>query len=287
MVIALTGSRGFIGSRMKEYLLSLGHEVFEVQGDIKECKLPVVEGMMHFAANMGGVGYFSQKQFSPIIDNALMDMRVIDHCQKHNIRLLYPSSACCYPTYEMEKGTPLSEKLLTLPHQPDQMYGFEKLFITLLTGFSSFDLRTVILHTIYGEGQEFTGQKAKFPPQICHKFATQDQIEVWGTGEQTRTFLYISDALKMMAEVFFAPEYLGPVNISHEREVSVKEIVSILSKHTGKTNIVFDSTKPTGPLRRAVDMSLFNRHYTTRPEVSIEEGFITLYENIKHQTTRS
>ena len=283
MKIAITGHRGFIGSHVARRLEKMGHHVIRVQGDVRDVQLPAAEGFMHFAAKMGGVGFFSVQQFEPILDNVLMDARVIRHCRDQGSRLLFPSSACVFPVSLMDAGVALSEDLLEVPAEPDQMYGLEKLFITRLAEHADFDFRVPILHTVYGEGQDFVGDRVKFPPQICHKFATADQILVWGDGRQTRTFLHIDDATEMLLEIFFAPQYHGPVNVSHPREVSVREVVDALAEHTGRTDITFDQTKPTGPLRRPVDNSKYNSLYAWRPLVDMEEGFTRLYESIRSE----
>ncbi len=235
---------------------------------------------MHFAAKMGGVGFFSTQQFVPILDNLLMDARVIDHCRSHGSRLLFPSSACAYPVRFMDEGLPLREDMLDDLADPDQMYGMEKLCITRLSRYADFDFRVAVLHTIYGEGQDYVGDRVKFPPQICYKFATAHSVEVWGDGNQTRTFLHIDDATEMLVEIFFNERYHGPVNVSHPQEVSVRQIIDVLSAYTGRTDIFYDSTKPTGPTRRPVDNSKFNSHYHWRPRVPVADGFVRLYEHI-------
>lgn len=285
MRIAVTGHRGFLGSHMVAQLDSLGYDVVVVEGDVREAELPVVDGFMHFAATMGGVGFFSKAQFTPVLDNLLMDARVIQHCQKHCIRLLYPSSACAYPVSRMEEGVALHEELLWEPAEPDQMYGMEKLCVTRLARYADFDFRVPVLHTVYGEGQAYISAKVKFPPQICYKFATQSPVEVWGSGAQTRTFLHINDAIVMLLEVFMANNYHGCVNVSHPREVSVREVVDVLARHTGKSDIVFNTTMPTGPMRRLVDNTKFYAHYKHRPRVDIEEGFVRLYDHIAQEVT--
>lgn len=287
MEIAITGHRGFIGAHVAKRLELMGHNVIRVEGDVRTVELPAAEGFMHFAAKMGGVGFFSTQQFVPILDNLLMDARVINHCRTTGSRLLFPSSACAYPVHLMNAGVPLQEAMLDDPADPDQMYGMEKLCITRLAEFADFDFRVAVLHTIYGEGQEFHGSRVKFPPQICYKFATADPIEVWGDGRQTRTFLHIDDATEMLIEIFFNANYFGPVNVSHPQEVSVREIVDVLAGHTGRTDISFDPTKPTGPMRRPVDNSKFNAHYKWRPQVEIRQGFTRLYEHIVHETGRA
>ena len=283
MEIAITGHRGFIGSHVASRLEMMGHEVVRVEGDVRSVDLPETEGFMHFAAKMGGVGYFSTQQFAPILDNVFMDARVLDHCRKIGAKLLFPSSACAYPVPLMEKGISLSEEMLDYPAEPDQMYGMEKLFITRLAEHADFDIRIAVLHTVYGEGQDFVGSRVKFPPQICHKFAFAERVEVWGDGSQTRTFLHIDDATEMLLEIFFDTNYYGPVNVSHPQEVSVREIVDVLSEHTGRRDVYFNKDKPTGPMRRPVDNSKFYSHYAWRPRVQINEGFTRLYDHILGQ----
>lgn len=279
----MTGHKGFIGSHVARRLEAMGHGVLRIQGDVREVDLPVVDGFFHFAAKMGGVGYFSTNQFEPILDNLVMDARVIRHCRDTGARLLYPSSACAYPVRMMSEGIPLSEDLLQVPAEPDQMYGMQKWCITRLSEHADFDLRVAILHTIYGEGQDYVGSRAKFPPQICYKFAAADTVEVWGDGRQTRTFLHIDDATEMLLEIFFDERYHGPVNVSHPLEVSVNEVVDALSALTGRTDITYDTTKPTGPSRRPVDNTKFNSHYQYRPRIDIANGFTRLYKHIAQQ----
>jgi len=281
MEIVVTGHKGFIGRNIVKRLRSLSHTVITVNGDLRTCELPIGDGLIHLAANMGGVGFFTSEQFDPILDNMIMDARVLRHCQENDMRLFYPSSACAYPLTAMNMGIELDELLLDAPYEPDQMYGFEKLFITKLSDYSNFDMRVGILHTIYGEGQEFEGKRAKFIPQICYKFATEDEIEVWGDGEQTRTFLHIDDAVEMILEVFFSDEYFGPVNISSNKEVKINDVVKILSNLSGKDNIRYDKSKPVGPVRRAVDMSKFYANYKSRPMISLEKGLEQVFDYVK------
>lgn len=281
MAIIVTGHRGFIGRNILKRLQSMRYKVITINDDLRYCKLPKADGVIHLASNMGGVGFFTTEQFYPILDNVIMDSRIIEHCRKHKMRLFYPSSACAYPVSTMNTGIKLTEDLLEEPFEPDQMYGLEKLFITKLAEHADFDFRVGVLHTVYGKGQEYESCKAKFLPQICYKFATQNEIEVWGDGEQTRTFLHISDAVEMILEVFFSNNYFGAVNISSSLEIKIKEVINILSELSGKTNIKYNKTKPTGPKRRAVDMNKFNRHYKTRPIINFKEGLSEVFNYVK------
>ena len=129
-----------------------------------------VDMCFSFAANMGGIGYFSQANYYPVIDNFLIDLNILRACEKNKVkRLFYPASACAYPLYLMNKGKALEESMLNAYAKPDQMYGWEKLTMIKLMRNSPLDVRIGVLHTIYGEGQEYEGEKAKFPPQIAYK----------------------------------------------------------------------------------------------------------------------
>lgn len=287
MRIAITGYRGFIGSAVSNYLKILGHEILHVEGDLKSVNLPMADGYMHFAAKMGGVEFFNTNQFAPILENIHIDARIINHCRINSIRLFYPSSACIYPVHFMNNGELLTEDMIWDLAEPDQMYGFEKLFITRLSNYSDFDMRVGILHTIYGDGQSFLGNRVKFPPQICYKFCLSEPVEVWGDGNQTRTFLCINDAVHMISEVFLSNVYNGPVNISHPDEVSVKSIVDLLSNYTSRDDVFYNVNKPVGPIRRPVSMTKYNSLYSYFPKTNYVAGFTRLYESIKSKIALS
>jgi nucleoside-diphosphate-sugar epimerase len=185
----------------------------------------------------------------------------------------------------MNEGIDLKENMLNGMANPDQMYGWEKLTITKLMEYSPVDCRVGILHTIYGPKQAFEGVKAKFPPQIAYKaFLAQKtgKLEVWGDGTQTRTFLYINDALEKMYEVMMKRTYYGPVNIGSDKEVSVDEVVKVCCDILKiKPKIVHNTKKPTGPVRRRCSNFKFNKHYKTREKTSLKKGFRQLIKYIK------
>lgn len=278
MVYAVTGYNGLIGSHMVEYLEGMGHRVIKVDCDVKDYRelghfIGGVDGVFHFAANMGGVGYNTANQLVPPIDNLTMDINIIRFCMEHDIKFLYPSSACVYPVHRMD--IPLYEGLLDEPALPDKAYGLEKYAVTMLLR-NCPQARVAILHTIYGE-QLYVPEKAKFPLQICYKFAHDNPVEVWGDGSQIRTFLHVKDAVKMIYEVFES-DYYGEVNISHDKPCSVKHIADVLSKESGKGVKYIDG--PTGPIIRTADMTKFFKYYNTRPAISVEDGFISLYRSL-------
>lgn len=295
MNVLVTGSDGFIGSHIVKRMIELGHDVVGVDRhdiDLVNESIPdhfsSVDIIFHFAADMGGVGYFSNPlhQYKPTVNNFFMDLKIIEFCLKHNILLFYPSSACIYPTYAMEKGIRLNESIIDNLAQPDQMYGWEKLTITKLIEKTQNDnLRVGILHTIFGEGQECEGERAKFPAQMTKKVIDSVKtgyIEVWGDGTQERTFQYISDAVEKIIEVALSDQYFGPVNISSDEVVTVNQCVEWLCEIAKVSpEIIYDLTKPVGVKIRRVSNEKYKKHYSYKDKVSTKEGFSLLFNYIK------
>lgn len=250
--VVVLGAGGFIGSRMVAFLKNKGHWVRAVYRSYPADKsqwlkkadesisadlfslsdtMRAIAGtdcVFHFAADMGGVGYFSEAQYAPTLNNVLMDVNVVKACEDLKIpRLFYPSSACIFPT-DRQSSTGLRENEV-LPANADQMYGWEKLFMTLLLDYAPFGVRVGILHTIFGEGQQYTGKRAKFPDSAVYKTIMakkkKTSIEIWGDGKQERTFLYIQDALEKIYEITMAKKYWGPVNIASDEVVTIQQCV--------------------------------------------------------------
>jgi nucleoside-diphosphate-sugar epimerase len=289
--VLVTGANGFIGSSMYKFLDKKKHLLVTTSvsdlTDYKNALLATkgIDYVFHFAASMGGIGFFSKQNYYPPITNFLIDINMLRACEKNGVkRLFYPASACAYPMYLMNKGKKLEENMLNAYAKPDQMYGWEKLTMIKLIRNSPVDCRVGILHTIYGEGQEYCGERAKFPPQIAYKMLESINtgiVSVWGNGTQKRTFLHISDAIRMMYEVMMRP-YHGEVNIGEDKELSVKEVVNICSNILNiKPFIRYEKDKPVGPKFRRCDSTKFKKYYKTRIKVSPEKGFTRLINYIK------
>ena len=286
MKIAVTGARGFIGSNMVKFLKKKGHEVktYDLLDLRKfDCAAEAVVGcdqVYHFAANMGGVGYFSKEQYTPFMDNMQMDINIIKACEMYGVKkLFYPSSACIYSPSEV----PLFEQMLWKSSRPDQPYGLEKLTITKMAPLLPVETKVGILHTIYGIDQDYNPPKAKFPAEMARKVVEAMKtgvIEVWGGGEQTRTFLWIDDAVEMIYEAMMGKMVL-PVNISSEEEVTINQCVEWMCDEMGiKPKILHDLNQPSGRINRGANMNLWNSVYTYRPKVSPEEGFKKLVRGV-------
>ena len=275
---------------MYKHLDKKGHFVVTCGGDLRDYNFALemthnVDFCWHFAANFGGVGYFTKEQYYPTIDNFLIDLNILRACEKNKVkRLFYPSSACSYSTDFA--GIPLEESMLNWPAKPDKMYGWEKLTMIKLMRNSPVDCRVGILHTIYGPKQAYEGKKAKFPPQIAYKCLVGQRtgkLEVWGDGLQTRTLLYIEDAIKKIYEVMMSQKYWGEVNIGSDKEVSVNEVVTLCNKILkSKPKITYNLNAPVGPLRRLCSNEKFNKYYKTRETVSLRKGFTNLINWIKN-----
>lgn len=316
----VTGATGFIGCQMVSFLKEKGHTVrsvirknyeltrpqYEKADEVLELDLTNpedarkavkgVDGIFHFAANMGGVGFFNAHNYKPFVDNMTMDINILNACESEKVkRLFYPASACAYPIHiqATEQVTPQLREDMLIPANADQMYGWEKFIMILLAKEAPFDVRVGILNTIFGEYQEWQGERAKFPPAIVYKVATSKKtgkpIEIWGNGKQTRTFLYITDALEKIYEVMMSKEYYGEVNIASDKIVTVQECADWCAEIAGiKPKYKYDLTKPSGVLARGIDNAKFYKHYKYRDQYTTKEGFRKLYKwMIKEMETHS
>src|SRR5258708_430329 len=264
--IIVTGATGFVGSRMVDFLKRKKHFVKAIGRDTKSThyryrwfhKADMIEPLdlrdakkikktfegfdivYHFAADMGGVGYFSQANYIPFVSNMRIDLNILEGAVASGIkRLYYASSACAYPidVQKQEKKVPHLNEEMLVPANADQMYGWEKLMMTLLSEHAPLDVRVGIMNTIFGEGQEGIGPRSKFPPAIVHKVLAAKKegkpVEIWGNGRQTRTFLYIEDALEKIYELMQKKEYFGPVNIASDEIVTIQQCADWLCEIAG------------------------------------------------------
>lgn len=308
--ILITGVFGFLGSHLVSFLKDRGHYVRGVGKSLAKDRIPltnkadqiiclsmedlksallVTEGMeyvIHTAADMGGVGYFNAHDYYPFLKNMQMDINILKACEKNKVqRLFYTSSACIYPTYlQMTEGpAPKLREDQIFPAQADQMYGWEKLMTTMLCERAPFDARVGILNTVFGPYQETEGEKRKFPMAIAmkalHSKRTGEPIEIWGNGEQKRSFTYITDALEKIYHVLMADTYKGPVNIASDKAYTVTEYAQMCCDILGiPYNFVYKETAPSGVLSRNTDNRKFFTIYNYDNQVSAREGFRRLLE---------
>lgn len=308
MDVAVTGAGGFIGSSMVGYLADRGHNVMAIARNIPrdpqrlsnwnkaqrvqlvaldkdQPNLAGIEVVYHLAADHGGVGYFHAHDFWPYVVNMRIDSNVLEACIHADVsRTFVASSACAYPiTMQMEPGSAPKLHEGLLEYGPaDQMYGRAKLMLTLLGQHAPIDVRVGILHTIYGTGQTHAGDRMKFPTAIATKMlAAQDtgNVEIWGNGEQLRSYLWISDALAKIEALTMDSENIGPTNIGYQGAVSVREVAELCAHIIGiDPAYTYTTDKPSGVLSRDCSNAKFWERYGNMEHTGYAQGFGRLIE---------
>jgi GDP-D-mannose 3',5'-epimerase len=198
------------------------------------------------AADMGGAGYiFTGNNDANVMHNsALINLNVTHEATKKSVkRIFYSSSACMYPEHnQLDPNNPNCEESSAYPANPDSEYGWEKLFSErLFLAFNrnyGLNVRVARFHNIFGPMGTWTGGKEKAPAAMCRKAAETPEggeIEVWGDGQQTRSFLYIDDCLDAVLTFMRQDTFLGPVNIGSEEMVTINQLAEMAIKSSGKS----------------------------------------------------
>ena len=221
-----------------------------------------IDQVYNLAADMGGIGYISGSRAEIAKNNILINAHMLDASRLNGIsRFLFSSSACVYAGYKQKDTdvTPLREED-AYPADPEPGYGWEKLFSEELcryyTGDYGLDTRIVRFHNVYGPLGTYDGGKEKAPAAISRKVALAsdgDEIEIWGDGKQTRSFMYIDDCVEGLIRIMTSP-FHEPLNLGMSTMVTIDELVDLVSKIAGKRLIKpYDLTKPQGVRGRNSD----------------------------------
>ena len=268
------------------------HQTFARQFDIP------FDEIYQFAADMGGAGFvFTGDNDADIMSNsALINLNVLDAVVKHQKqvvdkkmpKIFYSSSACMYPEHnQLDPDNPNCAEDSAYPANPDSEYGWEKLFSERL--YFAYNrnygvpVRVARFHNIYGPLGTWQGGKEKAPAAICRKVIQSDkEIEIWGDGKQTRSFLYINDCIDAV-RLMMKSDFMGPVNIGSEEMVTIDRLVDIACKHANKLLQRKYVPGPVGVRGRNSDNRLIEKTLGWQPKYTLEEGIALTYKWIQEQ----
>lgn len=248
------------------------------------------------AADMGGAGYiFSGENDANVMHNsALINLNVAHEAVKQSAkRVFYSSSACMYPEHnQLDPENPNCEESSAYPANPDSEYGWEKLFSErLYLAFArnyGLQVRIARFHNIFGPEGTWKGGKEKAPAAMCRKVAEAlegSEIEVWGDGLQTRSFLYVDECVKGVLKLMRS-DFEGPVNIGSEEMVTINELAQYAIDISGKMLTIKNVPGFTGVRGRNSDNKLIQEKLDWVPNYPLYEGLIHTYEWIRKQVNK-
>lgn len=311
--VLVTGAGGFIGHHLVKYLVDEGYRVrgvdtkypdyepspsheFEIL-DLRRfdnCLIATrdVDEVYHLAADMGGIGYITAYHADIARNSAMINVHMLEAARLNAAeRFLFSSSACVYPMY-LQKGPDVRnlKEEDAYPAEPEEGYGTEKLFTESLCRYYhedyGFETRVVRLHNVYGPLGTYEGGKEKAPAAICRKVALAsdgDEIEVWGDGEQTRSFMHVDDCVEGIHRIMRS-DYPHPLNLGTDELVTVNQLVDMVALIAGKRVVKrHDPSKPQGVRGRNSDNSRLREVLGWEPRIPLREGLAPTYRWIESE----
>ncbi|MDA9010014.1 NAD-dependent epimerase/dehydratase family protein [bacterium] len=314
------GAGGFIGSHLVK---TLKHEGFWVRGadlkfpefsetwadDFAICDLrdqrsvsilidQKFDEVYQLAADMGGAGYIfiGDNDADVMYNSAAINLNILEACRKRNIKnVFYSSSACMYPEHnQLDPDNPNCEEGSAYPANPDSEYGWEKLFSERLylayNRNHGMNCAVARYHNIFGPEGTWTGGKEKAPAALCRKIASTDnngKIQIWGTGKQTRSFLYIDECITGSTKLLRDKSFRGPVNIGSEEMISINDLADLIIKISGKNLTKENIQGPVGVMGRNSDNRLIYEKMNWKPEMPLASGIEKTYHWIFNQVHRN
>ncbi len=312
--VLVTGAGGFIGHHLVTFLKQRGYWVRGVDikypefapTDADEFELldlrrwdnclqatRGIDEVYALAADMGGMGFISSNHAQILRNNALINLHTIEAARINGVsRYFFTSSACVYPEYrQMDANvTPLKEEDV-YPAQPQDAYGWEKLIGEHLCRHYreefGLETRVVRFHNIFGPLGTWEGGREKAPAALCRKIAYakltgNPEIEIWGDGEQTRSFCYIDDCLNGIYRLMRS-DYHEPLNLGQDRMVTINQLADIIAEIAGIEIVKKHVPGPQGVRGRNSDNTRLRQVLGWEPEISLEEGLTRTYAWIEEQ----
>lgn len=249
------------------------------------------------AADMGGAGFvFTGENDADIMHNsAMINLHVADVCKEYGLKnVLYTSSACMYPEHnQLDPENPNCAEDSAYPADPDSEYGWEKLFSERIylsyNKNHGMNCKIARLHNIYGPLGTWDGGREKAPAAMCRKVALCEDggtIDVWGDGEQTRSFLYVDACLEAFRRLMDS-DCTYPVNVGSEEMVSINELVRTVAEVAGKTIHTNHINGPLGVRGRNSDNTLIRSTLDWEPKYALRDGIDQVYPWVVEQINES
>jgi nucleoside-diphosphate-sugar epimerase len=249
------------------------------------------------AADMGGAGYiFTGEHDAAIMHNsATINLNILETCKNRNIRrIFYSSSACMYPEYnQTDPSAPVTREDSAYPAKPDSEYGWEKLFgeRLYLAYNRNYGMQTRVAryHNIFGPEGTWRGGREKAPAALARKVAEASidgSIEIWGDGEQTRSFLYIDECIEGTLRLTRS-SFEGPVNIGSDEMLSINKLASVIMEVANKSLRINHIPGPLGVRGRNSHNELIYKKLGWRPRLPLKTGLAHLYPWIEEQVAKA
>lgn len=312
--ILVTGAGGFIGHQLvtslkgqdywirgvdlkhPEFAPTEAHEFRLLDLRNSESCLEATRGIDEvyaLAADMGGMGFISSHHAQILHNNALINLHTLEAARKNGVkRYLYTSSACVYPEYRQTDANvvPLKEED-AYPAQPQDAYGWEKLITEKLCLYYreeyGIETRITRFHNIFGPLGTWDGGREKAPAALCRKiaiakFTRRSEVEIWGDGEQTRSFCYIDDCVKGLQKIMRS-DYPEPLNLGQDRMVTINQLADMIAGVADIRIVKKHVPGPQGVRGRNSDNTRLSRVLGWEPEISLESGLARTYSWIEDQ----
>ena len=314
--ILVSGAGGFIGTHLVNSLKEQGHYVVGVDlktpeyskstadnfyiADLRNQELVEQLFLAHkfdevyqLAADMGGAGYiFTGEHDADIMHNsAMINLNILDCMKRCGVKkVFYSSSACIYPEHnQTDPNNPNLSEDSAYPANPDSEYGWEKLFSERL--YMSYaknygiDARIARFHNVFGPLGAWNNGKEKAPAALCRKVAMCDdngEVEIWGPGNQTRSFLYIDECIEGIHRIMES-DYNKPLNLGSERMISINDLALLIASLTNKRVTIKNIPGPIGVMGRRSDNTLLEQSIGWRPSEDLEYGLKQTYQWINER----